>query len=272
MINSNGNLISSFKEIPNEFIKQLHSRLSVLEILRFEKGNVFFWELHYFRIIAGLRRHRFDIPIEYTMEYLESEIIKLINAHSSKAIKALVRIQFLPYQSSIGFVISLSEVYSFNEIKSVKNYSLDLFKEDYIRATNLSNLSSTNATLYYIAKRYAKENGFDDCVILNDKKNLVESVKGSLYLLQDDKILTPTLKCGCQDFALRSAFNQWLENTQKVMKFIEQEINPFEIQKSKELMVVSIEHGGQGISQYRKTTFDTNQLNELFNRFVQYIY
>ena len=270
MINSNGNLISSFNEIPEEFIEQLHTQLSVLEVLRFEDGNILFWELHYFRILASLRRHRFEIPMNYTMEYLEAEVIRLSNAtSSSKTIKALIKIQFLPYQKSIVFIMSLRELDSFNKIKSSKNYRLDLFKEDYIRATNLSNLSNTNGTLYYIASRYAKENGFDDCVILNDQKNLVETLKGSLYLLQGDKILTSTLKCGCQDFALRSAFNEWVEKKQKVFRLIEQEINPFELQKSEELMVISIEYGGQSISQYRKTTYNTYQLKELFSRFIQ---
>ena len=147
MINSNGNLISSFNEIPEEFIEQLHTQLSVLEVLRFEDGNILFWEFHYFRILASLRRHRFEIPMNYTMKYLEAEVIRLSNAtSSSKTIKALIKIQFLPYQKSIVFIMSLRELDSFNKIQSSKNYRLDLFKEDYIRATNLSNLSTTNAT------------------------------------------------------------------------------------------------------------------------------
>jgi len=67
-----------------------------------------------------------------------------------------------------------------------QNYTvLDLFKEASIQAVRLSNLSTTNATIFTIGKRYAEENGLDDCVFLNDQKNLVETLQGSLYLLQE---------------------------------------------------------------------------------------
>ena len=92
MINSNGNLISSFNEIPEGFIKNLHTHLSVLEVLRFENETILFWELHYFRIIAGLRRHRFEIPMNYTMEYLEAEVFKLMNFQFSKKDSALIKL------------------------------------------------------------------------------------------------------------------------------------------------------------------------------------
>jgi len=272
MINSNGNLISSFNEIPEGFIKNLHTNLSVLEFLRFENETILFWELHYFRIIAGLRRHRFEIPMNYTMDYLGAEVFKLMNLKFSKGDSALIKFQFIPYKDSIGFLISFSEVKSFNKIESKENYVVDLFKEGNVQANNLSNLSTTNSTLYNIAKRYAIENGFDDCIILNDQKNLAETIQGTLYLLQEDKIFTSTLNCGCQDFVLRSAFNEWLEKKQKLFELIEKEISPFELQKSNEVMVLSLIYGGQGISRYRRSTYISNQLKKLFNSFIQDLY
>ena len=272
MINSNGNLILSFNEIPESLIKNLHLHLSVLEVLRYENQTILFWELHYFRIIAGLRRQRFEIPMNYTMEYLRAEVLKLMNFRFSKEKSALISFQFIPYQDSIAFLMSYSEVKSFNKIESAENYIVDLFKEGNIQANSLSNLSTANTTLFNIANRYANENGFDDCVILNDQKNLAETIQGSIYLLQGDKIFTPTLKCGCQDFVLRSAFNEWLLKKQKLYKLIEQEINSFELQKSNEIMVLSLKHGGQGISHYRKSTFIYNQLKKLFNSFIYNLY
>lgn len=272
MLNSNGKLISSFSEIQADFIKQLHTQFSYSEVLRFENNHILFWELHYFRIIASLRRHRFEIPMNYTMEYLEDEIIKLINSQSTQSEAVLIRIQFLPYQKSIHFLMSLTIAKPLHSIVSVEDYSLDLFKEVGIQANNLSNLSTTNATLFTIGKRYAEENGLNDCVFLNDQKNLVETLQGSLYLLQGGAILTPDLNSGCQDFALRSAFNEWLDKKQKSFQLIEQAVNPFELQKSEELMVLSLKYGGQQIRQYRKTSYKSNKLLELFNSFVSNLY
>ena len=63
MINSNGTLISSFREIPTDLIQKLHSELSITEKLRYQNGKILFWEQHYFKMIASLRRHRFEIPM-----------------------------------------------------------------------------------------------------------------------------------------------------------------------------------------------------------------
>ena len=272
MVNSNGNLISNLNEIPSDFISKLHTQLSVSELLRVEKSNILFWEHHYFRILAGLRRHRYEIPVDYTMEYLEAEIVKLKSHHPTNQDSVLIRIQYLPYKNSVGFLISLKEVKALHELKSKEAYTLDLFKEACIQATRLSNLSTTNATIFTIGKRYAEENGLDDCVLLNDDKNIVETLQGSLYLFQENKILTPSLECGCQDFGLRSAFNEWLEKEQKSIPLLQQAINPFELQKSEELMVLSLEQGGQNITQYRKTNYNSNKMQQLFSNFLKRLY
>ena len=272
MFNSNGKLVSSLNEISSDFITQLHTQLTVSEILRIENGNILFWEYHYFRIIAGLRRHRFEIPMNFTMEYLETEISKLFSHDQTNQDSILLRIQFLANENSIDFLISSNKVLSLDKIEPTKNYNLDLFKEASIQAVRLSNLSTTNATMFTIGKWYAEENGLDDCILLNDQKNLKETLQGSLYLLQKDTILTPSLECGCQDFALRSAFNDWIEKEQKTIELFKQAINPFELQKSEELMVLSIERGGQSVSQYRKTNYRSFKLQQLFAKFVRELY
>ncbi len=119
-----------------------------------------------------------------------------------------------------------------------------------------------------IAKTYANENGLEDCVLLNDQKKLVEATSGTLYLIQGNNILTPNLESGCQDFALRAAFNLWLEKGQGEYKLFEQVINPFELQKSEEIIILSIEKGIQNVSHYRKTNYTKEKAGLLFASFV----
>lgn len=268
MINSNGTLISSFSEIPTDLIQKLHSEFSITEKLRYQNGGILFWEQHYFRMIASLRRHRFEIPIAYTMEYLQAEIDKLIKAQNSIPKSALIHLQFLPYKDTIAFLMSATQVAALDQTEPYHDYSLDLFKEAGIQASNLSNLSTTNKTVFTIGKRYAEENGLDDCVLLNDQKNLVETLQGSLYLFQENKILTPDLESGCQDFTFRTAFNEWLLKGTAGLELAEQPINPFELQKSQELLVLSIEYGGQSITQYRKTSYNSAQSQKVYRAFV----
>ena len=144
------------------------------------------------------------------MEYLQAEIDKLMGAETSTSNNALIHFQFLPYQDTIAFLMSIAQVAALDQTEPSQNYDLDLFKEASVQSSNLSNLSTTNKTVFTIGKRYAEENGLDDCILLNDQKNLVETLQGSLYLFQENKILTPNLESGCQDLTFRTAFNEWL--------------------------------------------------------------
>jgi branched-chain amino acid aminotransferase len=118
-----------------------------------------------------------------------------------------------------------------------------------------------------MSKRYAEENGFEDVLLLNEQKNIVESLVGTLYLLQGNQILTPGLESGCQDFTYRSAFNKWLNKKQTIYSLIENDVNPFELQKSEEVMILSLEKGFQCVSNYRKTTYPQRKTEDIFNAF-----
>ena len=118
-----------------------------------------------------------------------------------------------------------------------------------------------------MSKRYAEENGFEDVLLLNEQKNIVESLVGTLYLLQGNQILTPCLESGCQDFTYRSAFNKWINTKQTIYSLIENDLNPFELQKSEEVMILSLEKGFQSVSNYRKTIYPQRKAEEIFKAF-----
>jgi branched-chain amino acid aminotransferase len=119
-----------------------------------------------------------------------------------------------------------------------------------------------------MAARYAEENGLEDVVFLNERKHLVETLKGTLYLVQNNQLRTPKLEAGCQDFALRTAFHHWLENEQTSYDLIEEDLNPFALQQSEALFVLSLEQGFQTISDYRKTQYSQEKITPLYTAFA----
>src|SRR5690606_3021927 len=82
MVNLNGNITE------NETIS-IHNRGlnygdAVFETLRFSGGKIYFWEDHYFRLMASMRILRMEIPMNFTMEFLEEQILKTINSAENK--------------------------------------------------------------------------------------------------------------------------------------------------------------------------------------------
>mgnify|MGYP001207531559 CR=1 FL=1 len=267
MFNFNGTIVSKINDAEPELVHTLKNSFSIFETLRYQNRKILFWDYHYFRMIASLRRFRFNIPKYFTFEFLENEIFKLIEIERKITSGFLFEFQFFSDTRTTFFLINLlpTKLLKINDSK----YLIDLYKENLITSGNFSNFSVTNRGLRLIAIKYAEDNGLNDVILINEHKNIVETSLGTLYLIQDNKILTPSLDSGCQDFAMRSSFNSWLKKEKTSFHLLEIMLSPFEIQKSNEFFVLSIESGIQMIKKYRKTSYKIEKSKLLFEKFIE---
>ena len=104
MINCNGVLVSSLLEGDETVIQSLFYELSVNERLRYTKGKILLWETHYFRIIAALRRHRFVIPMDFTMDYLKNEVDKTVEQNATSFEDYLLHFKFIRNEKGVFFI------------------------------------------------------------------------------------------------------------------------------------------------------------------------
>ena len=83
MVNYNGDLVDfeDAKITPNN--RALKYGDSVFETLKLVNGKLIFWEAHYFRLMASMRMLRMKIPMSFTLEFLENEILKTAKATNS---------------------------------------------------------------------------------------------------------------------------------------------------------------------------------------------
>ena len=270
MFNCNGVIVSNLNQGEEGLIRALHTNFFLNETIRLNENKILLLEEHYFRIISSLRRYRFKIPMNYTMDFFQDELQKLIQSQKKKIENAVFSLQFIKLYNTTQFIISLNPTESLKSINS--SYNIDLYKEANISSGDLSNLSPTNWGIRIMAKQYARENGLEDVILLNENKNLVESLRGSIYLLQGTKLLTPKLEEGCQNYTFRSAFNRWLEKKQNLYSILESNLNPFELQKSEEIFILSLEIGLTSVSNYRKTRYPQKKCQGIFRALTDDIF
>jgi len=134
---------------------------------------------------------------------------------------------------------------------------VELFKDFYVTPGLLSTLKTNNKVLNVLGSVYAKENQYDNCLLLNTNKSIVEALNGNLFLVKGNVIKTPPLEDGCLKGIMRK---QVLEIIKKIpdYEFEETSISPFELQKADELFVTNVIQGLQPITAYRKKTFTTS--------------
>ena len=262
MINLNGTLYS--QETAKLSIKNrgLLYGDAVFETIKGVNGQLFFWEDHYFRLMASMRILRMDIPMHFSMEFLEDEIKKTIRAadfdKQSLRIKLYVNRKaggkYNPTNHEVDYFIELETTgdpfYTFNKDR----YEVELFKDHYMYANLLATLKSNAKIINVLGSIYATENGYQNCLLLNDKKMVVEALQGNLFLVKGTTIITPPTSDGC----LRGIIRKQLIEICKTLKeytLEEKSISSFDLQKADELFITNVMIGIQPISNYRKKAY-----------------
>ena len=259
MINFNSQLIPKNQLVFGSQNRAFKYGDGVFETLKIVNSNIVFFEDHYFRLMASMRMLRMEIPENFTLEYLESEIFKTVSANDLDE-SARVRLTvfrkdgglYNPISNEVAYIIEVSE---FVENRK-QEYKVELYKDFYVYSGLLSTLKTTNRILNVVASIYASENEYDNCLFLNEKKQLVEALHGNIFLVFDNKIITPTIKEGCIKGIIRKKIIDILQKNNG-FTIEEREILPFELQKADELFITNSIIDIQPVTNYRKKTYKT---------------
>lgn len=265
MLNFNGKLVA-FDEVkitPNN--RAFNYGDAVFETVKIFNKKIVFWEEHYFRLMASMRMLRMKIPIEFTLEFLEQEILKTVENLSSEAtLRARLSVYrkdggfYTPESNHVDYLINVKEANnSFSE-----SYRVDLYKDFYMHSGYLSTVKSNNTLVNTLASIYANENDLDNCILLNERKGVVEATNANIFLIKGTIIKTPSLTEGCLKGIIRGKVIEIIaKNPDFVME--ETSITPFEIQKADEVFITNSIIGIQPITNYRKKEFKTEVAEKL---------
>jgi len=265
MINFNGELL--FKEnikltTDNRGFKYGDG---IFETIKVVHEKVIFWEDHYFRLMASMRMLRMKIPMEFTLEFLEKEILKTV-AVLEKGASFRVRLNvfrkdgglYTPKTNAINYLIEASE----SNYKTKETYEIDVFKDFYNYSGLLSTIKTNNRMLNTLASIYANENDLDNCILVNERKGVVEVANANIFIVKNHIVKTPALTEGCIKGVVRSKVIDILIKN-KDFTIEETVISPFEIQKADEVFITNAIMGIQAVTKYKKKSFNTDLAGKL---------
>lgn len=273
MININGKLTTDTDLITNENRGYKYGD-ALFETLKVVHGKIMFWEDHYFRLMASMRIMRMEIPMHFTMEFLEEELLKTIEANALSNTTARVRLnvdrgvggKYLPIHKNINYSI-VAEVLNgdFYKLPSQSQYVVDLFKDYFVAPGLLSSLKTNNKAINVLGSIYAQENDFDNCLLLNTNKNVIEALNGNLFVVEGENVKTAPLEDGCLNGVMRKQIIDVVLNSGDY-RLKEESISPFELQKADELFISNVIVGVQPILKFRKKEFSTKISADILKR------
>ncbi|MFP4023998.1 MAG: aminotransferase class IV [Thiohalospira sp.] len=176
---------------------------ALFETMHANGSQIQFFADHMMRLRFGMKTLGMDVPLNIENNSLEKEIIKLL--HKNKLYQG-VRIRltvfrneggkYTPLNNSISYLVETEYTENEQYQLNAKGLSIGLFDQIKKPVNKLSNLKSTNALIYIQAGLYARQNHYDDCILINEQNRLIEGVSSNLFLVKNQILHTPPLTDG----------------------------------------------------------------------------
>ena len=164
--------------------------------------------------------------------------------------------RYLPKTNDIAYNMVVEPLSSDFYALQTRPYSIDLFKDYFVAPGLLSTLKTNNKMINILGSIYAQENKFENALLLNTNKSIVEALNGNIFLVKDHIIKTPPLEDGCLKGIMRKQVIEIIRALEGY-EIEESSISPFELQKADELFLTNIIVGIQPITMYRKKDYTT---------------
>lgn len=273
MVNFNGQLLPADSDFLNHKNRGLRYGDSLFETIRVVNGQPIFWEDHYLRLMASMRILRMVIPMQFTMEFLQEEILKTIGGDNAETSTARVRFTvfrnngglYLPETNNVSYCVECAPLESSFYVLNKEPYEIELFKDFHVNHDMTATLKTNNRIINVVGSIFAAENGYQNCLLLNNDKRVVEALNGNLFMVKGPEIVTPLLKDGCLNGIVRKKLIEIIGKLDEY-SLREASISPFDLQKADELFITNSILGIQPISKYRKKEFVSTVSSNLIGK------
>ena len=253
---------------------------SVFETIKVVKNKILFWEEHYLRLMSSMRILKIEIPNTFTPEYLEDQI-KKTNFSISKLFSGRVRLTifrhgggfYTPKSNESCFVIKSFENDKILFETEFKEYTVDIYKDYFVQSNLLSNLKTNNRLINVLGSIYAKNNGLENCILLNDQKLVAEFLNGNIFIVKENIVLTPPLGSGCLSGVMRNKIIESITGI-PLIEVKEENFSAYEIISSQEIWVSNCISGIIPVTEYRNKQFGNSlarKVTDLFNNKISSI-
>ena len=259
-INFNGELVSEEKILFNKTKRAFNYGDGFFETIRIVNGKPIFIERHFKRIVIGLKHLKINYSKKFNLNFLSDNISELININNIKnggKIKVYIFRSgmgtYKPTTNDICFIIESLKVENNLYKLNHKGFLVDVFK-DYKKQINyLSSFKSSSSLLYVLASLHTIDNQLDDSLILNENNEIIESSNSNIFILLDNKIITPPLNSGCISGIMRIELMNIINDIGFTV--LERKIVTDDLLNSKEIFLSNVVSGINWVGGYKQIRY-----------------
>jgi branched-chain amino acid aminotransferase len=210
-INVNGKIFPSDASVIHPDNRSFRYGEGLFETIRLHRGKMPLWNLHWNRLNSSLPQLYFEWPKHFTSSHLQEEVLQLA-AKNKCTNAARVRITFFKGEgglweqpsSNFNYLVQCwpleQEKFHMNE----NGIDLGVFEAGRKVCDAFSNLKSNNYLLYVMAAQYAKQQKWNEAIVLNQYGRICDATIANVFFISQNKVHTPQLTEGCVAGVMRS--------------------------------------------------------------------
>lgn len=272
-INYNGKFIDDSNPIIQANNRGFRFGDGVFETMKFKKGKIIFLDEHLSRLWQGLKRFQFDLPKLFTPDYLESQILALIQKNKNTSARIRLTVfrgnggLYDPENLHPNFIIESWNLPETNGDLNENGLQCILFKDALKSVDAYSNLKHNNYLPYLMGALQAKKMKCNDAIIFNSNLNICDSTIANVFLIKDNIIYTPALSEGCIAGVMREfIINELRKNDFNV---IEQTITETDLVNADEVFLTNSIYNMRWISAIDGINYQNKITREIYHLLKQ---
>ncbi len=266
----NGKIINEENLIFSQFKRAVNFGDGFFETIRVVNGNEIYFEDHFKRIESGLNFLKIDYPTSFNFNLLKNEIHSLLKINNING-GGKIKIYFFrsglgtykPVTNKISYVIETNKLNANLYELNKKGYLVGIFDEYKKQINSLSTFKTSNSLLYVLASLFAEQNNLNDTLILNENNFIIESSNSNIFLLHNQKIITPPLISGCTIGIMRNVIFNLLKELN--FEIIERNITETDIEISDEIFLTNVVNGVSWIGGFKQIRYYNNLSKKLID-------
>lgn len=265
LVNVNGEVVPGDKPAITLDNRAFHYGDGLFESLRLVDGRPCFVDAHWARLTTGAALLRITLPPTLDRANFERwivELSKLTGRDSARCRFTLYRGgggHYRPEKHEGAFTIEVKSMEDRYHTLNDQGLMVDIWPEMRKPINELSRHKTLNCQYYIMAALWSEQRGLDDCLLQNERGNIIESSSGNLFIVSNGVLYTPSLSDGCLGGVMRAqVINLALANGIKVY---ECSLNPQNLLAADELFFTNAVRGIRWVGTYRTKRY-TNRLSK----------
>ncbi len=263
----NGHLISIYEPSVAFNNRAFRYGDALFESIRLCNNKVMFLRDHITRLKLGMTVLRMNLPAEFNTENINELILELLK-QNKQSLNARIRLtvfrneggNYSPETNDISFLIEtegISDAYLLNQ----KGLWIDIYSEIKKPINKLSGLKTANALIYVMAGLAKQSMKLDECLLINEKGTICESISSNIFVVKNGTICTPPLSDGCLEGVMRKQIIE-ISAQHKILAF-ENTVTMNTLMNGDEVFLTNSISGVKWVGQF-KQKFYTNKLSQFF--------